>query len=108
MAVPTHRVTAIAEYKQPITKNNLQRFLGMAGYYQGFVPGYCNFSEKLTPATKPRASGKVQWTAEILEACISMRSALSNCWLQVYCDHGSQTTHFADDVQMNGTKDDGA
>ena len=84
VAVPTHRVTAIAEYKQPITKNDLQRFLGVAGYYRQFVPGYCNFSAKLTPATKPRASGKVQWTGEMLKAFTSLRSALSNfCILNV-------------------------
>ena len=77
MAVPTHRVTAIAEYKQPITKYDLQRFLGMAGYYRRFMPGYCYFSAKLTPATKPRALGKVQWTGEMLEAFTSLCSAFS-------------------------------
>jgi len=32
---------------------------------------------KLSPATKPRAPGKVQWTWEVLEAFHSLRCALS-------------------------------
>ena len=54
----------------------------MAGYYRRFVPGYCNFSAKSTPATKPRALGKVQWIGEMLEAFTSWCSAFSNfCFL---------------------------
>ena len=54
----------------PRRVNDLQRFMGTVNYYRRFVPGYCNYSAKLSPTTKPRAPGKVQWTGEMLEALI--------------------------------------
>ena len=82
VAVPRHRVTAMEEYKQPVTKNDLQHFMGTVNYYRRFVPGYCNYSAKLSPATKPRAPGKVQWTGEMLEAFDSLRCSLSKVCCQ--------------------------
>ena len=62
VAVLRHRVTAMVEYKQPVTKNDLQRFMGTVNYYRRLVPGYCIYSAKLSPATKPSAmGGTVYW-----------------------------------------------
>ena len=37
VAVPEHRIEAMASYKHPVTKNNLRTFLGSVGCYRDFI-----------------------------------------------------------------------
>ena len=45
LAVPSHRATAMAEYRLPITKKQLRSFLGAASYYRKFFGGSLILSE---------------------------------------------------------------
>ena len=56
LAVPEHRITALAAYKRPITKETLRSFLGCMSYYRRFIPKYADMSALLTPSTSLRQS----------------------------------------------------
>ena len=76
LAVPSHRATAMAEYRLPITKKQLRSFLGAASYYRKFVEGLARFTSALSPATSLSSPTKVDWTKERLEAFDSIRVSL--------------------------------
>jgi len=68
VAVPRHRVKAMENFRQLVTKRDLRAFLGSIGYYRRFVTNFANYSTLLTPATSSMALGKIVWTEEMLEA----------------------------------------
>ena len=76
VAVPEHRVSAMKEYRQPKSKRDMRAFLGSAGYYRRFVPGFAKMSCLLTPATSKPAPSVVCWDDGMLEAfhnlCVSL------------------------------------
>ena len=76
VAVPRIRVTAMAEFQQPVTKKNMRAFLGSVGYYRKFIPHFSRYSSVLTPATCHDAPGKVVWSSKMLEAFSHLRSVL--------------------------------
>ena len=51
MVVPSMRAKAMAEYKRPVTKKDMQSFLGCTNYYRKFVKDYCRYSAPLHAAT---------------------------------------------------------
>ncbi len=75
VAVPRMRMTAMAEFKQPVTRKNISVFL------RKFIPNFAKYSSVLTPATCQDAPGKVVWT---LESFNNLRSVLCRvCVLNV-------------------------
>ena len=76
MAVPSMRAKAMAEYKRPVTKKDMQSFLGCTNYYRKFVKDYCRYSAPLHAATALSAPGKVVWTEECLAAFNHLRLVL--------------------------------
>ena len=84
VAVPRMRVTAMAEFQQPVTKKNMRAVLGSVGYYRKFIPHFSRYSSVLTPATCHDAPGKVVWSPKMLEAFSHLRSVLcSVCVLNI-------------------------
>ena len=65
LAVPKHRITALANFPMPQTKKGLRSFLGVISYYRKFVSGIANFTAPLTPSTNKAAPARVQWTREM-------------------------------------------
>ena len=65
LAVPEHRVAALAKYKRPITKRTLRSFLGCMSYYRRFIPQYADMSAILTPLTSVSAPKSIVWTTEM-------------------------------------------
>ena len=76
VAVPEHRVTAMAEYRRPKTKKDMRAFLGSAGYYRRFVHGFAKMSCLLSPATSKAAPSVVCWDEGMLEAFQQLRVSL--------------------------------
>ena len=83
MAVPEHRVLALAEYKRPISKKTLRSFLGCMSYYRRFIPKYADMSAQLTPSTSVSAPKIVTWTEGMDKAFNLLRVSL--------CHHVSLT-----------------
>ena len=73
LAVPEHRA---ANYIQPKTRKQLRSFLGAAGYYRQFVPGFAKLSSVLSPGTSKSAASVVEWTEERLEAFKAIKVSL--------------------------------
>ena len=73
MAVPSMRAKAMAEYKRPVTKKNMQSFLGCTNYYRKFIKDYCRYSAPLHAATALSAPGKVVWKEKCLAAFNHLR-----------------------------------
>ena len=63
--IPQARVAMLQEFACPVTKKQLQSYLGMMGYYCTFIPNLANYSTKLTPATSSKAPAQVVWTEQI-------------------------------------------
>ncbi len=68
LAVPEHRVTALANFAKPKTKKQLRSFLGSISYYCRFMPGFADCSSALTPSTSLKAPLQVVWTEE-MDSC---------------------------------------
>lgn len=70
------KVTAIVQYPVPVTKKELMRFLGMAGYYRGFCP---NFSSVVAPLTDLlRHKSLYIWSEACQSAFEMVKSLLSS------------------------------
>ena len=73
---PLSKVEAIAKIPRPAQKRDLQRFLGMIGYYRRFVT---NFSDVTAPLTELLKKGKkFEWTPECEHAFQTVKSLLTN------------------------------
>ena len=78
VVVPQHRITALEQYKRPITKKTLRSFLGCMSYYRKFIPKYANMSALLTPSTSVSAPKVVAWTEEMDRAFELLKVSLVN------------------------------
>ena len=68
------KVMAIAEYPAPTTKKELQRFLGLVGYYRSFCK---NFSTVVFPLSELlKAKLKFVWSSECCNAFENVKSLL--------------------------------
>ena len=74
--VPAHRVTAMAEFVRPMSKD-ICPFLGAVSYYRRFIEGFANMSALLSPATSKAAPSMVLWTREMKDAFYQLRTALA-------------------------------
>ena len=78
LAVPDHRISALAEYKRPITKKTLRSFLGCMSYYRRFIDKYSDMSAVLSPATSVSSPKSVVWTEEMDSAFRQLKVSLCN------------------------------
>ncbi|XP_071504452.1 uncharacterized protein [Diadema antillarum] len=70
------KVRAIVDFPVPASKRELQRFLGMCGFYRRFVP---NFSHLVVPLTDLLKKGKTfQWSASCQDAFQKLKAVLMN------------------------------
>ena len=76
LVVPKQRITALAEYKRPVTKKTLRSFLGCISYYRKFIPQYADMSALLTPSTSVSAPKAVVWTVDMDRAFNRLKVSL--------------------------------
>ena len=74
--MPEARAEAMKNYKCPKTQKQLRAFLGALGYYRRFISDFAKLSRVLTPSTSPNAPKTVQWTSQMEEAFVSLKSML--------------------------------
>ncbi|CAN2390102.1 K02A2.6-like [Pristimantis euphronides] len=72
------KVDAISTWPTPRTKKQVMSFLGTAGYYRKFVPGYSALAKPLTDLTKKKLPQMVNWTAECEQSFSALKAALSS------------------------------
>ncbi|GFX75504.1 retrovirus-related Pol polyprotein from transposon 297 [Trichonephila clavipes] len=69
------KVKAIAEMKPPKNSKEVLKFLGMAGWYQKFIPKYADICEPLYRVKKMGA--KFNWSTEAQDAFDKIKRALT-------------------------------
>ena len=74
IAVDSEKIKAVQDFPVPRNIKELQRFLGMTGWYHRFVPRFSQVSEPLT-ALK-RKGAKFIWTSSCQEACETLKQCL--------------------------------
>lgn len=68
------KVSAISNFPVPITRRQLRRFLGMAGYYRGFCKNFSSVVSPLTSLLSP--SQQFKWSLECQQAFDSVKALL--------------------------------
>nr|XP_055054187.1 uncharacterized protein LOC129439536 [Misgurnus anguillicaudatus] len=70
------KVTAVADFPVPVTRKELRRFLGMAGYYRNFCKNFSTVVNPLTSLLSPSCTFK--WTEACQNAFESVKALLCN------------------------------
>lgn len=82
------RVMALHHIKPATTLVDMQRLLGLFGYYQTFIPHYAEITKPLTDAlqglTKPKAP--IPWTSQMQNSVKQLLDALSTAVLAIPLD----------------------
>ena len=71
------KVRAIKELCKPKTKQDIQTFLGMAGYYRRYIRDFATIAAPLTELTKKGNPDNIIWTPETESAFQTLKSTLS-------------------------------
>ena len=71
------KVHAIENCPLPQTRKQLRSFIGMAGFYQRFIPHFSARAAPLTDRVGSRCPNRVQWSEEAVAAFHDLRQALS-------------------------------
>ncbi|CAM5129657.1 unnamed protein product [Natator depressus] len=70
------KVEGIRDWPAPHTKKQVQAFIGLAGYYQRFVPRFSAIATPITELCKKGKPDKVVWTEQCQEAFRALKEAL--------------------------------
>lgn len=70
------KVWVLQAQPRPWSKKEVQRFLGLAGYYRSFIPGYSTLAAPLTDLTKGKRGQPWVWTLECEGAFKAVKEAL--------------------------------
>ncbi|CAM5129622.1 unnamed protein product [Natator depressus] len=70
------KVEEIRDWPAPHMKKQVQAFIGLAGYYQRFVPRFSAIATPITELCKKGKPDKVVWTEQCQEAFRALKEAL--------------------------------
>ena len=70
------KLQAVKDYPRPLTKKDMQAFLGLVGYYRRFIPQFAAAATPLTDLTCKRQPQQVKWSAETEIAFRKLKSLL--------------------------------
>ncbi|GFS27419.1 Pol polyprotein [Elysia marginata] len=68
----------ITDLKEPTTKKEVKRVLGLLGYYRRFVPNYSQIAQPLTDLTRKAQPNKVKWTEECQNSLERLKGVLKS------------------------------
>ena len=71
------KIEKIKSAKRPGTKKQVRSFLGLAGFYRKFIPGFARLAAPLTDLTKKGKSNYVKWTSVEEEAFESLKASIT-------------------------------
>ena len=82
------KISVIAQFPTPVSKKQVMRFLGMAGYYQKFCPNFSSTTEPLTRLLGKNV--KFMWSAECEVAFEKLKAVLVNTPVLTAPDYNRQ------------------
>ncbi|GBM59305.1 Retrovirus-related Pol polyprotein from transposon 297 [Araneus ventricosus] len=72
------KVKAVLDFPVPTTKSQVRAFLGLAGYYNHYIPMFSSIVAHLTETLKGKLrQGKINWTEECTRAFKELKDKLS-------------------------------
>jgi hypothetical protein len=74
----TKKISKIADVSRPVNKKELRSFLGLAGYYQRFVPRFASIAAPLTDALKNGRPAEIVWTPTMDTAFTELKHRVSS------------------------------
>ena len=77
------KIQAIREATRPQTKRQMKSFLGLAGFYQSFIPSFSSIASPLTDLTKKDWQDKHEKAFQTLKSRLTSSPILR---LPVFCD----------------------
>ncbi len=72
------KVEAVRSSPKLSTKSQVRAFLGLAGYYRGFIPNFSSLAAPLTDLTRKGQPEMVCWKPEAEEAFRNVKTALTS------------------------------
>ena len=91
------KVSAMAEFPEPATKDALRRFLGMANFYNRFIPHAAEIMGPLYEATaEKKKKAKLEWTEEMRAAFVAAKKALAQATMLRHPKPGVEISMAAD------------
>ena len=73
-----NKITKIRDIKQPTTKKEIRRLLGLLNYYRRFVPNFSDIAQPLTDATRKCAPNKVKWNEKCQQSLDKLKLLLTS------------------------------
>lgn len=71
------KVQAISQVPEPKSKKEIQRFLGMVGYYRTFIPNFSELAAPLTDCLRGKGKKWWNWTKECRESFEKLKRLLT-------------------------------
>ena len=69
------------EFVKPVTKKDLQSFLGTTGHYRKFIRAYSSLTHSFTEATKKAAPMKIMGSDDKYDEYLYLNHTLSDCFM---------------------------
>ncbi|CAM4590384.1 unnamed protein product [Lepidochelys olivacea] len=82
------KVKVIRDWPAPQTEKQVQAFIGIAGYYQRFMPHFSSIAAPITELCKKGKPDKVVWTEQCQRALCPLKEALNKGPVLVNPDYG--------------------
>lgn len=89
VSVDPEKTAAVREWEVPTTVRGVRSFLGFAGYYRRFVPGFSKIAgplNNLLKGSKGAKTAKVTWTDDCQAAFERLKEALLQAPILAYAD----------------------
>jgi RNase H-like domain found in reverse transcriptase/Reverse transcriptase (RNA-dependent DNA polymerase)/Integrase zinc binding domain/Integrase core domain/Aspartyl protease len=81
------KVGPILRYPTPTKVKEVQRFLGMVGWYQRFIKNFANLTAPISDLTSKTFKKKFEWTPKAEEAFRNLKSALVTDAILIFPDY---------------------
>lgn len=96
------KIAAVVDWPAPTTAKELKAFLGLAGYYRRFVPGFAKIARPLNsllvgvPNDKRLGSHRISWSVEAQTAFDALKKVLTEAPILAYADFSQPFTLYTD------------
>lgn len=96
------KISAVVDWPAPTTAKELKAFLGLAGYYRRFVPGFAKIARPLNsllvgiPNDKRLGSRPLSWTVETQAAFDCLKNTLTEAPVLAYADYSKPFILYTD------------
>ncbi|XP_051143409.1 uncharacterized mitochondrial protein AtMg00860-like [Andrographis paniculata] len=95
------KVNAVVDWPRPRSVREVRGFLGLTGYYRGFIKNYCIIAKPLTSLLKKEAATVFEWTNEAEAAFTSLKRALTEAPV---LGMPNWRSHFVIECDASGTR----